>query len=417
MLIFHCARSPSRCNRGPPTKGPPLIRFIEQPAPTGDGSAAASGPGGFFTALTERLRRSPLFVVIVVIPTLLAVIYYGFIAAPIYVSEAHFIVRTPSQQQPSTLDSVLLGVGLGSASASTTDSYAVHEYISSRDAARDLEQYHNLRAKLGRPVVDPVARFPRAFGGRSFEDLFSAYHRFVSVTYNSQTGISTLKVKAFKPQDAAELATALLDGGEGVINRLNDRSAADAVNDASRHTKDAEQRVAAAEAALTEFRNREKLIDPTKSSLTELELAGKIEGQLVTLRAERAALAASAPASPQLAVMDQQIQAFQSQSDDERAKIAGQDTSLAPMIGEYEQLVIDRDFAAKELTGASSSVETARLDMRRKHLYLERIVPPNVPDASREPRRLYSIVLVLFSSLLCFGAVVLVRAGFREHGQ
>jgi capsular polysaccharide transport system permease protein len=394
-----------------------LIRFIEQPDSTGASAGAARGLVAFPMNLVQRLRRSPLFVVMVLIPTLLAVIYYGLIAAPIYVSETHFIVRTPSQQQPSTLDSVLLGVGFGSASASTTDSYAVHEYISSRDAVHDLEQYHNLRAKLARPPLDPIARFPRPFARRTFEDLYHSYGRFVNVSYNSQTGISVLTVKAFNPQDAAELATALLDGGEGVINRLNDRSAADAVNDAKRHTQEAEKRVTSAETALTEFRNREKLIDPTRSSLSELELAAKIEGQLMTLRAERSALAASAPSSPQLPVMDQQIQAFQTQSDEERGKIAGQDSSLAPMIGEYEQLVIDRDFAAKELTAASTSAETAQMDMRRKHLYLERIVPPNVPDAAREPRRFYSVILVFLTSLLCFGSVVLVRAGFREHGQ
>src|SRR6202012_3850313 len=118
-----------------------------------------------------------------------------------------------------------------------------------------------------------------------------------------------------------------LDGGEGVINRLNHRSSADAVNDAARHTAEAEKRVEASATALTEFRNRENLIDPGPSWMAELELAAKLEGQLVSLRAERSPLAASAPASPQLPVMDQQIQAYQTQADEERTRIAGQDTS------------------------------------------------------------------------------------------
>jgi len=368
-------------------------------------------------SLVDRLRRAPLFAVMVLLPTAVAAFYYLVLAAPMYVSETKFIVRTPSQQAPSTLDSVLLGVGLGSTSSSNTDVYAVHEYISSRDAVRDLQQYHHLSTILGRAPLDLVARFPRPFEGRSFEDLYSAYTRFVTVNYNSQTGISTLKVKAFRPRDAQDLATALLDGGEGVINRLNDRSVMDALNDANRHTQDAEQKVTAAETALTNFRNREKLIDPTRSSLADLELVGKIEGQLATLRAERTALAASAPESPQLPLMDQQIQAFQTQADDQRAKIAGQDTSLAPLIGEYEQLIIDRDFAAKELTAASTAVESARLDMRRKHLYLERIVSPNLPDSAREPHRIYSIWMIFIGSLLIYATVALILAGLREHGQ
>ena len=355
----------------------------------------------------------------VLLPTTIAVIYYLFIAAPMYalrsaVHRPHAAVRSSAN----TLDSVLLGVGLGNVTASATDVYAVHEYITSRDAVHDLERYHHLSMLMGRPALDLVGKYPRPFEGRSFEDLFNAYSRFVTVGYNSQTGISTLRVtKAFRPQDAQELATALLDGGEGVINRLNDRSVMDALNDANRHTQDAEQKVTAAETALTSFRNREKLIDPTRSSLADLELVGKLEGQLATLRAERAALAASAPESPQLALMDQQIIAFQSQADSQRSKIAGQDTSLAPMIGEYEQLIIDRDFAAKELTAASTAMESARLDMRRKHLYLERIVSPNLPDSAREPRRLYSIWVVFIGSLLIYATVALILAGLREHGQ
>jgi BexC/CtrB/KpsE family polysaccharide export inner-membrane protein len=293
----------------------------------------------------------------------------------------------------------------------------VHEYIASRDAVHDLQRYHHLSTLLGRPGLDLIGRYPRPFEGRSFEDLFNAYSRFVTVSYNSQTGISTLKVEAFRPHDAQELATALLDGGEGVINRLNDRSVTDALNDANRHTQDAEQKVTAAETALTTFRNREKLIDPTRSSLADLELVGKLEGQLATLRAERAALAASAPESPQLALMDQQIQAFQAQADNQRSKIAGEDTSLAPLIGEYEQLIIDRDFAAKELTAASTAMESARLDMRRKHLYLERIVSPDLPDSAREPRRLYSIWVIFIGALLIYATVALILAGLREHGQ
>jgi len=390
-----------------------LIRFTEQNASAGEVNRFSS----VFESLADRVRRAPLFAVMVLLPTALAAIYYLLIAAPMYVSEARFIVRTPSQQAPSTLDSVLLGVGLGTATSSATDVYAVHEYISSRDAVRDLEKYHHLSKLLGRPSIDMIARYPRPFEGRSFEDLYGAYSRFVTVGYNSQTGISTLRVKAFSPQDAQTLATALLDGGEGVINRLNDRSAMDAFADANRHTQDAEQRVTSSEAALTSFRNREKLIDPTRSSLADLELVGKIEGQLATLRAERSALAASAPESPQLALLDQQIQAFQAQADSQHAKIAGQDTSLAPLIGEYEQLIIDRDFAAKELTAASTAVESARLDMRRKHLYLERIVSPDLPDSAREPRRLYSIWVVFIGALLLYATVALVLAGLREHGQ
>ncbi len=365
----------------------------------------------------ERLRRAPLFLLLVVLPSLVAIFYYTLLAAPMYVSEARFIVRSPSNSTPMALDSVLLGAGLGGAGGETTNAYVVHEYITSRQAAHDLELHQDLRAVLNRSGADFIARFPRPFEKSNFERLYKAYLRFVTVGYNAQTGISTLRVQAFSPEDAQNIANALLNGGEGVINQLNDRAAEDAVNDAHRRITEAEAGMIQAESALTDFRNRQQLIDPTRASLAGLDLQGKIEAQLASLRASRAALAASAPQSPQLPEIDRQITALQAQADTERSKMAGQDTSLAPMIGEYERLTIERDFAAKEMEAASASAEAATLEMRRKRLYLERVVPPNLPDAPTMPQRLHDMLMVMFTCLLIYGVVILVRAGLKEHGQ
>lgn len=334
-----------------------------------------------------------------------------------YVSEARFVVRTPSQSQPFALGSVLQGVGLGGFGGGDENAFVVHEYVMSRDAVTNLEQKHNLRAILARPRFDFLARFPRPFQRAHFEDLYREYPRFVTVGYDSLSGISRLRVRAFRPMDAANLANALLDGGEAVINRLNDQANADAVVDAHRQVVEAEVRVVASEAALTQFRNREKVIDPTRSSLADLDLVGKLEAQLATLKADRNSLAASAPNSPQLVVLDRQIAAFKAQIDIERDKMTGDSASLAPKIGEYERLMIERDFAAKELTAVSATLETAREEARRKRLYLQRIVPPNVPDTALLPMRLLSVGMVLVSSFLIYGTVVLVIAGLKEHGQ
>ncbi|HEY2483017.1 MAG TPA: capsule biosynthesis protein, partial [Caulobacteraceae bacterium] len=68
---------------------------------------AAAGPRRNY--LTSR----NLFFVIVLLPTALASLYYAFIAAPIYVSEARFVVRSPTQAQPMGIGSILQGAGLG----------------------------------------------------------------------------------------------------------------------------------------------------------------------------------------------------------------------------------------------------------------------------------------------------------------
>jgi capsular polysaccharide transport system permease protein len=370
-------------------------------------------PGGRLRRAMGAVSKSFLF--IVVLPTLLTAIYF-LLASPQYVSEARFVVRSHTQNGPAAFGTVLQSVGMD-LGGSSTNAYEVHEYIMSRDAVTDLERSHRLRAKLAAPGADALARFPRPFAGRGFEDLYRAYKRFVTVGYDSTTGISTLRVQAFRAQDAHDIAKALLDGGEELVNRLNQRSAADTIEQARLQVIDAETRTSQAQAALTRFRSREQLIDPGRSSLAGSELLARLDLQIANLRADRASLAASAPQSADLPAIDRRIKAYQAQREAESSKIAGESDSLAPKIGAYEQLALERDFAQRSLAAANAALESAHVEARRKQLYLERVVSPNIPDRAARPRRLLSILMVFVTCMAAYGTVTLVIAGLREHKQ
>jgi capsular polysaccharide transport system permease protein len=371
----------------------------------------AAKPGRAFTA--PRLRI-PLWAIMVALPTAAAAFYYFVLAAPIYVSEARYVVRAPAQATPTGLNAILGGAGLVQ---SGSDAFAVHEYIMSRNAVADLERDHKLSAMLSPPGADFLSRFPRPFEKNNSENLYRAYRRFVSVGYDATTGISTLQVKAFRPQDARVLAEALLGRGEAVVNTLNRQAERDAINQTQAEVLDAQGRVAQAQAALTSFRNRERIIDPARSSAAGLELTTRLSTELATLRAERAGLAAAAPQSPQLPGLDDRIAAYEREISRQQSRVAGETNSLAPKIAEYERLTLERDFMGRVLTSAVSSLETARIEARRKRLYLQRIVNPVAADAPILPRRTRSVLVIFVSLLLAYGAVRLVAAGLREHQQ
>ena len=288
------------------------------------------------TARTRKVRpfpRVPLsFLIVVVLPTVVAFIYYMFLAAPQYVSEARFIVRAPAQDQPSSFDMALQGVGL---SSNQTDVFAVHEYIDSRDGLAELSRRVNLPAILGRSKRDFLARYPMPWEAQSQEGLFKAYGRFVTVGYDSTKGISTLRVRAFDPKDAQRMSLALLDGGERLINRLNDRAYRDALQEAGVVVAEAEARLSGSQNALATFRNREQFIDPGRTALEGTSLIGDLMGQAATLRAERSQLVEQVPNSPQILILEARIRAYEQQIEVERAKLAGAATSLAPKIGVY----------------------------------------------------------------------------------
>ena len=48
--------------------------------------------------LINRIKGiSPLFLFTVVVPTLVAILYFGFFASDVYISESRFVVRSPDK--------------------------------------------------------------------------------------------------------------------------------------------------------------------------------------------------------------------------------------------------------------------------------------------------------------------------------
>jgi capsular polysaccharide transport system permease protein len=364
---------------------------------------------------TPWWKKLPLgFLIVVALPTLIACIYYLLIASPRYVSEARFVVRSPERMQPSGLGVALQGVGITSGH---TDAYAVHEYITSRDGLRDLKRRFDVAGIIGRPGADMFSKYPRPWEGRTEEGLYKALQRFVTVGYDSTTGISTLRVEAFRPADAQALTNALLSGGEGLVNRLNERAASDAISEAAQAEAEARANMAAVQQRLTAFRNREGFIDPSLQAAESSQLIGGLLSTLAQLRAEREQLQAEAPASPQLPAIDGRIAAYERQVAAERGKLAGGTSSLAPSVGTYQDLVLERELADRQLAQATAAVVSARQEARRQNLYLERIVSPNLPDKPTMPRRWLAILTVFTSAMLLYAVGWLVWAGVREHRQ
>lgn len=352
--------------------------------------------------------------VIVLAPTLIAAFYFLILASPRYVSEARFVVRSPAKEQPSSLGMALQGVGI---SATQTDAFAVHEYIRSRDAVRQLVRDINVERIYGGRGADVFSRVPKPWQSRTFDSFYYGFRSYVTVGYDSTTGISTLRVEAFRPEDAEMVADHLLLGGERLVNRLNERAAQDSVREAERSVEEARTRLTTSQAQLSAFRNRERFIDPTRTATASTELIGELSLRLATLRAERAQVAAGAPQSPQLPILDGRISALEVQVEAERRKIVGDTDSLAPKIGAYESLMLNRELADRALVAATTALDSARLDARRQQLYLERIVDPSVASEPAQPKRLLSILAVFSTCLLIYGAAWLIWAGIRESKQ
>jgi capsular polysaccharide transport system permease protein len=355
------------------------------------------------------------FWAIVGVPTLVAAVYYFGIASPLYMSEAEFVVRGPGSAKS------MMGGGVASLLQSSgmdgqADAMMVQAYMMSRDAVRHLDHHDDLRAILDRPGADFVSRFPGLINWRTdFEALYKAYPRFVSVDFDDSTGVSTLQVKAYRPEDAHKIAQALLAGSERLVNQLNERARQDAVSAFQSEVAATQKRIGQIQAQLTAYRIREQMLDPKSAAEGPLKLLGVLNGQRADAQAQLADALKNSPHSPVIPVLRTRVASLARLIAEERSTITGDTGSVAAAQTGYEQLDVARQLAEKQLASAYKSLEAARLDAQRQQLYLETIAQPNLPDFPLYPKRVVSFSMVLATCLLAYGIAWLLVASVREH--
>ncbi|MGD9616047.1 MAG: capsule biosynthesis protein [Alphaproteobacteria bacterium] len=353
------------------------------------------------------------FWAIVGLPTLLAGVYYFAIASDLYLSEVKFLVRGPAKTASNSISAMLSSTAVSSVSE---DTHAVHEYLLSRDAVRRLERENDLRILLSRPEGDPISRFPGLLYWRhDFESLYAAYERFVTVEIDSMSGVSTLRVKAYRPEDAQRIAQALLAFGEQLVNTLNERARHDALAVFQREVTGIERRIADIQTQLTAYRVKEKMLDPKSASSGPIELLAQMSTQLASAKAQLAQVTKNSPNSPQIPLFRTRIAALERLIVEERAKVTGDSNSVATALAEYERLDVQRELAEKHLASAFASLEAARLQAQRQQLYLETIAQPNLADYPLYPKRIVSFATIVAACLVAYGITWLLVAGVREH--
>jgi capsular polysaccharide transport system permease protein len=352
------------------------------------------------------------FLGMVVLPTLLASIYWLGVAANRYEAESKFIVRSPSTTATNQIANLVQG---SSIVRSADDAFAVHAYMRSRDAVRALVVHAGLLERLNRPEADFFWRYPGAIFAGNQERLWRHFQSLLTVDYDHSTGISTLKVQAFRPEDARDLAEALLNDSEVLINRMSERAQGDAIQAAEREVQTSRAKALEAQERVTAFRNRVGMVDPGRVSTAALETIARLALEMAQTNAQAAELEKASPQSPQMASLHTRIAALDNQILLERQRLAGSDNSLAPIIASYDRLMLEREFAERTFTSALTSLETARLDAQHQRLFLERISSPQLPDYAKYPSRLLGIFVVFAIAYALYSILSRLAADTRAH--
>jgi capsular polysaccharide transport system permease protein len=376
---------------------------VRQP-PTYDAAATASGGG-------SRAIGVASFLVFVILPFLLACAYYFGMATPQFVAEARFAVRTLGEPDVGGTQSHLFATA-----PLQQDAYVVASFIHSPAILDRLEQRVDFRELFAGEGTDFWARLK---AGYTREDLLDYWNRHVTTDLDGPSGIVTLKVRAFSPEDARMLAQAIIDESEKLANELSARARADYVRRAEQEVSERREGYRTALDQLNALQNRTAILDPklrateTGTLLTNL-LAEKldVDARLFVLEQQ------AATDSPTVRQLRRTQEALKDQIENLRAELANSGTAadnLSSAFRRFSELETDRVLASELYAAARRNLAQAQIDAIRKAVYVTVFVPPALAGESRYPRRIAMPLLILIGLGVAWGVGALAWASVEDH--
>lgn len=356
------------------------------------------------------------FVVIVLLPVAATWWYLNERAADQFASTLGFTVR--SEDVSSAAD--LLG-GLAPAlggSSGSSDSDILYEFIRSQALVQQIDAELNLRDYYT-PYrdQDPIFSFdPEG----TIEDLTYYWQRMVRISYDASSGLMELRVLAFDPDQAKEIANAIFEKSTVMINDLSAIAREDATRYAREDLDLAVERLKEARESLTAFRISSEIVDPTADVQGQMGLLSLLQEQQVVALIDFDLLSNSTrEGDPRLEQARQRIEIIENRIREERRKFGvgsgGVDDSYAETIAGFERLTVDREFAEQAYAAALAGFDAARAEANRQSRYLAAYIRPTLAERAEFPNRPLLIGVVALFSFLTWAIMALSYYALRDR--
>lgn len=368
--------------------------------------------GGLFQWMSRHYALT-VFVAVFIFPTLLASIYFGLVASDCYVSETQFVVRSAQKSSAEGAAAYLQDIGINRAN---DDAYAVQDYIISRDAMHAISATIDLRKVWSPAGADFISRYGAGpFNNDNDEMLYRHYKSRVKVEKNLETGITTVRVTAYRASDAHAVAMKIVQLSEAKVNAMNNRARADRLAAARREAASAALQLSQANVALTRYRDSAGLVLPEATAEADVRQKSMLEAERTRIDAELAGMVARAPGNPAIPALRRRLGALNREIAAQSAKLTGNGDALSGKVSGYEQQLVERELTEKLYEAAIKQLDTAIDEANRQQIFIEQITDPNLPDTPVEPRRLRYMFTVALLSFWAFLSIYLLLSGGREH--
>ncbi|WP_338549846.1 hypothetical protein [Roseovarius phycicola] len=368
-------------------------------------------------ARPKRRHRVVLFsfAVFVILPIATVAYYLWEVAEDQFTSTVGFSVR---REEVSSAVELFGGItDLSGSSSSDTD--ILFEFLSSQKIVSSVDANLDLRAIWSKPEYDPAFAFDP---DGTIEDLVDHWRRMVRVSYDTSSKLLEIRVHAFAPLDAQAIAAAVFDESSEMINRLSVVAREDSVRYARDELATSVERLKAAREAVTRFRNEYQIVDPNVDVETQAGLLGNLQSQLAEALISLDMLSETTRENdPRIEQARRKVDVIQGRITGEKSKLgmsggAHSDSEvLATVFGEYERLVVDREFAEQTYISALSAFDAAQAEAGRKSRYLAAHIEPTLAEQALHPRRVLLLVLTSLFLVLTWSITVLVGMSLHDR--
>ena len=351
------------------------------------------------------------FALMVLVPLAATVTYLWTRAADQYHSAVAFSIRS---EETGPAAAGLLGALTQISSGTASDVDILYEYIRSQQIVERIDAGLDLRAIYNRAEGDVVFSLGEA---TSIEALVRHWGRMVEVSYDATAGIIDVRANAFTPADARAIARAILTESDALVNVLSEQAREDAIRYARAELAEAEDAVRAVRERLSGFRREYSIVDPTADAAGQSGLLSALNQELAQALVERDVLTSYAAEGDQrVQQADRRIAAITARIEAERSslELTGVAGSLPEVVGRYEELLVDLEFANTAYTQALAGLSAARGEARRRARYLAAHVEPTLATSALYPRRAMLAGLAALFLTLGWGVAMLVTYNVRD---
>jgi len=358
------------------------------------------------------------FVVVVLLPLVAAIFYLWTLASDQYISTTGFTVRS---QESGGATEFLGGLAQLTGGSAASDSDILYEFIRSQEMVEAVDAKIDLRAHYSQPWPDDwaFALWPDA----TLEDMVWYWQRILGISYDSGTGLIEVQAKAFDPQTARAVTSAILNESQDRINALNEQAREDAMRYARDDLDQAIARLKEARESLTRFRTRTRIVDPAADIQGRMGVMNNLQQQLAEALIEYDLLrGTSNDSDPRLTKAQQRIDVIRDRIRIERQTFTSENTDTGAvgedyptLIAEFESLTVDLQYAEETYRAALTALQVARDDAARQSRYLATYIKPTLAQESEYPKRIILTCLAGLFLVLTWSIGALIYYSLRDR--